>query len=297
MINEFTFIVLTFNHEKYVSQHLDSIRNIVQKYGEHISVDLIVSDDCSLDNTVEVVDKWLEQNHNIFHSTNILREEVNKGLVNNIIKALHETHTRYYKYLSGDDYYIEKNIFNLFPINGELYITPVIPVCEENASPKGLVHYFRMLSFMHINGRLKWLMKYDNFIQAPGVFCDCSLFKSNDYYDEISKYRNIEDIPTWQYIIVKKSIPVKIIYEPYVYYRVGNGISTNKKAQIRTSFSDELSIIRNDYSLRKYKYPKYINVFRYQFKLFEWRENVGHKKVDKLFEKDEMLKKTYMENP
>ncbi len=297
MINEFTFIVLTFNHGNYVSQHLNSIVNIVQKYGKQISVDLIVSDDCSIDNTISVVDKWLEQNRSKFNSVKVLTETTNKGMVNSLFKALTETETEHYKFLSGDDYYMDKNIFELFPIKGALYITPVVPICEGSANPKGLIHYFRMLSYANSRGKLIWLMKYDNFIQAPGVFCDCSIYKSTEYRDEISRYRNIEDIPSWQYIIVKKSIPVVFKYEPYICYRMGNGISTNKASVKRIPFNDELKRIRKDYSLRKYKYPKYVNIFRYQFKLMELCEKKNHKQIDDLLNAEETLKKYYVEKP
>ena len=49
--------VITYNSSKTVVETLESIKN--QSYS---NIELVVSDDCSPDNTVELVQQWLEKN-------------------------------------------------------------------------------------------------------------------------------------------------------------------------------------------------------------------------------------------
>ena len=64
--SSFAFLVITFNHRDYIVEHLESIKYLVKTYGSDIDVDLIVSDDCSLDNTSLLVDQWCVLNKSLF---------------------------------------------------------------------------------------------------------------------------------------------------------------------------------------------------------------------------------------
>lgn len=56
-----SIIVITYNSEKYVLETLESAK--AQTY---LNIELIVSDGGSVDNTVEIRRKWLEENKNRF---------------------------------------------------------------------------------------------------------------------------------------------------------------------------------------------------------------------------------------
>ena len=64
--------VITYNSSKTVLETLDSIK--AQTYQ---NLELIVSDDCSTDDTVELCRNWIEQNKERFVRTELLTVEKN----------------------------------------------------------------------------------------------------------------------------------------------------------------------------------------------------------------------------
>ncbi len=45
--NSFTFLTVAYNHEKFILEHLESIRYLMNNYGDGIDVSIIINDDCS----------------------------------------------------------------------------------------------------------------------------------------------------------------------------------------------------------------------------------------------------------
>lgn len=66
-MNEFTFCVLSYNHEKYILETLESIKFLVKNYGGKLKINLIIGDDCSDDNTAAIIDFWLQKNRVLFY--------------------------------------------------------------------------------------------------------------------------------------------------------------------------------------------------------------------------------------
>ena len=52
-----TIMIPTYNQAKYISKAIESALNI-----DYSNIEVIVSDDCSTDNTEEVISKYLEDN-------------------------------------------------------------------------------------------------------------------------------------------------------------------------------------------------------------------------------------------
>lgn len=297
MIKEFTFIALTYNHEPYITRHLESVKTLVEKYGREMEIHLILSDDRSKDRTVDVARDWLDQYGGIFRSVTILESEENRGLVHNLTRALRAVPTKHFKYLSGDDAYYCNNIFELYPIpENALLVTPLMPLCEKGRSPAPIIHYFHLLIWAQRRNCLKELMRYSNFFPAPGVFCPCEISRSEEYLDFISAYQYIEDAPSWQYLLFQKKLDVKLILKPYVVYRIGSGISMNKKHIARTRYDEEWKRIQKTFGLKRNILPKYINPFHYAFKLFELDTKLHAKEIDELLSVSPELSEAYAGN-
>ena len=62
-----SIIVITYNSAKYVLETLESAKN--QTYQ---NIELIISDDCSIDNTVDICTRWLNENKDEIKIGNII---------------------------------------------------------------------------------------------------------------------------------------------------------------------------------------------------------------------------------
>lgn len=90
--------VITYNSSKTVVETLDSIYN--QTYQ---NIELIISDDCSTDNTVNVCRKWKEQHHDRFVRAEIITVLKNTGVTGNIVRAWESCSANWIKPIAGDD--------------------------------------------------------------------------------------------------------------------------------------------------------------------------------------------------
>lgn len=92
-----TIAVLTYNSSDYVVETLESVKN--QTYP---NIELIVSDDGSLDDSVLKCNKWIQENGSRFVRTKVIESE-NTGVAGNTNRALYAAKGEWWKDLSGDD--------------------------------------------------------------------------------------------------------------------------------------------------------------------------------------------------
>lgn len=89
-----TIICLCYNHEAYVVESLNSVIN--QSYP---SIELIIVDDCSFDNSKNVISNWLEKNPKV----QFIANETNQGNTKSFNKALKLAKGEYVIDLAADD--------------------------------------------------------------------------------------------------------------------------------------------------------------------------------------------------
>ncbi|MBX2921150.1 MAG: glycosyltransferase [Chitinophagaceae bacterium] len=126
-------IVVTYNCAKYVVETLDSIKSQTYK-----NIELIVSDDGSNDNTVALIEEWIEENKMRFTRCEISKPAVNTGTSANYNRGLRLARGEWIKFIAGDD--------ALFPDTIEEYIKyaglhPSVQVIHSN-----VVKYFNELA-------------------------------------------------------------------------------------------------------------------------------------------------------
>ena len=265
MEKEFSFITLSYDHERYIIDHLESIKVLIQKYGKDRCINYIFADDASMDGTVHVVKKWLEKNRSLFCSVKIIEHETNVGIVKNLMDAIGICETDNYKFLGGDDKYGTSNIFKLVDDAGDsLWITPTIPFGtfskkQINAADRN----FSLLEYANSKGKVKQLMGIKNIFHAPGVFIPGKYLKEKQFVKYIREFHYIEDYPMWHYLLYEKNVDIVISRQPYIYYRYGSGVSTKKKEDSFSPYIEERKRIFNRFQLKMYLYPKIINPYAY----------------------------------
>lgn len=102
MTYDLTIIMPSYNMGEYISEALDSI--FMQKTS--YSYQIIVADDCSNDNTIEIVKNYQSKYPN---KITLLTSETNQKLYRNVLRAYAITKTPYFCVLDPDDYYLNEN--------------------------------------------------------------------------------------------------------------------------------------------------------------------------------------------
>lgn len=271
-MKSFTFVTLSYNHEKEIEEHLESIKQIVEKFAHDIKVSYILCDDCSRDNTVALVTDWIKKNP-IFQEVTINRNTENIGTVKNFINAISMVKTEDFKLLAGDDKYGAFNIFKLFDnLKQDILITPVTPFGNVNSSRrKDMEELYRTLMYMHSLGKSSNLLQVFNFIPAPGAFYKLSLVKDVTLIDYLRQFRYIEDYPLFYFLLNIKKIDLVVDNHSYVYYRISSGISTNVTSKLHKEYLKDLEKVRKVIGTKAYILPKYINPYRYYLKYIKIR--------------------------
>ena len=93
-----TVIVITYNSAKYVIDTLESIKR--QNYD---NIQLVISDDCSKDETFKICSDWIKINNSFSGGATICSTNINKGISGNYNNGLRFANGKYVKYIAGDD--------------------------------------------------------------------------------------------------------------------------------------------------------------------------------------------------
>lgn len=269
-MNSFTFISLSYNQEEYIIEHLDSIKKLVEYYGKGLKIDYILADDCSIDGTLEKAREWLNKNDGVFNDIRVLDRKKNVGIVKNMLCAVKHTKTEHFKILAADDRFKCKDIFSLYrDMNHELIFTPADPIDlmgnKEYRAAKNMDKNFQLVRMLKTPDKMKKMLKCQNFLFAPGVFIPGELLRNTKFQKFLLQFRNIEDYPMFYYFFTYCECGVKIVNEHYVEYRVGSGISTDKGNEKRKYYDREIKKMHKIMDIKLYKYPKYMNPYKYYF--------------------------------
>lgn len=101
-------IVITYNSEKFVLETLDSI--YVQSYP---NIELIITDDFSSDNTVQICKTWLDEHSERFVNSKLVTVEKNSGISPNCNRGVAASNGQWIKIIAGDDC-LERNTIEAY---------------------------------------------------------------------------------------------------------------------------------------------------------------------------------------
>lgn len=94
--------MITYAHEKFIREAIEGV--LMQEC--NFEVELIIANDCSPDNTDEVIQDILN-NHHKSHWIKYIRHKENKGMMPNFIYALQQCKGKYIALCEGDDYWTD----------------------------------------------------------------------------------------------------------------------------------------------------------------------------------------------
>ena len=222
-------VVLTYNSGKYILDTLESAYK--QNFSEEI--ELIISDDCSSDNTVRLCKDWLSKHKDRFSSVTILESECNSGVTANFNRACRAASGDWIKTIAGDDILADGCLQTL--LDGAKNFGPE---CNFISSQALKFYDNKNLSNIHdleIIDPVPDLQKIDIdciwknpmlWIPAPTFMYRKSLLEAIGYCPEI--FRNMEDAPLIAMTLVS-GYDIYILHKPVVFYRVHEESITSKE--------------------------------------------------------------------
>lgn len=93
-----SIVVITYNSSQFVEETLDSA--LAQTYP---NIEIIITDDCSTDNTVEVCRKWINIHKDCGRGIKLIEAEKNTGVAGNCNRGLNAAKGIWLKFIAGDD--------------------------------------------------------------------------------------------------------------------------------------------------------------------------------------------------
>lgn len=212
--------IITYNSAKTVLETLESA--YAQTYK---NLELIISDDCSKDETVSLCQKWVEEHSDRFVRCEILTVDKNTGISANCNRMVAACHGTYIKSLAGDDVFlptcIEDNVANIR--NADMQISDLVRFRDElildYCNP---IDFYKFCDLTH-SERVHYYARTSFFCNVPTLFFRKSLYNEVGMYDENEPM--LEDVP---FLLKVFASDAKISYLPTrtIKYRDG-GISNS----------------------------------------------------------------------
>jgi len=224
-------IVVTFNSSKYVLETLESIK--LQSYK---NIELIITDDCSRDNTVEICKIWIETNRNRFLNTKLVTSIKNTGIAVNCNRGLYAAEGLWIKLIAGDDLLekecIRTNVSALCK-TGRFFSFSKFTVLTDDKSVKEKIEREYENGYYNFQGnQLDNLMNNGYYFPSVTFFAKACILKQIGGFNE--NYPFQEDYPMW-FKILKSGYEFCFIDSVTIFYRVhgnsvyrNNGIVVNK---------------------------------------------------------------------
>src|SRR5208283_5386629 len=254
MAPKISVCIPTYNYAHYISFAVESI--LSQQFTDF---ELLIVDDCSQDNTEEVVNRFLYDKRVLFE-----KNERNLGLVGNWNKCLSKARGEYIKFVFADDMLASDNA--LGRMAGMLDLDPSVSLV---ASARHLID-----SRSQIIG-LTSLFPPDFIADGPEVIDRCLyehnvigeptvvMFRRADCargFDE--RYQHLVDMEMWLHLLEKGRFA--FIAEPLACFRVHSGQKT-KQNLARSVHLDDLYLLLKEYLGKPYLHISPVMKFHLTF--------------------------------
>ena len=229
-----SIILLSYNSQKTIINSLESVRKSINR---DFSIELIISDDCSTDETPKVIKKWLDQNQNIDIKIKFVSTSLNGGINLNLINGLALAQGEYIKILAADDKIVSKGflkIKHLLELSPDIVITKVKNISDSGKSINNqdlLQDYiFSKYSVLTTDEQKKEIAKGLEF-SLNGMFIKREVM--NNLKNEILEFTMMEDFPIiWGYYKIYKR---KIIFANLICYEYQNRVGTREFLKTKRS--------------------------------------------------------------
>ncbi len=223
----FTFSVLTFNHELYIIEHLESIKFLIENFGSAYNFNIIIADDGSRDQTLALANQWLVAHSDLFVDVKVLGDGTNNGTCFNYTRLWPLIEGELFKITAGDDVYSCVNIFEeveKLKHNDFFSGLPLLLIDGEISDSRSTIFHILATDVIYRGKKLIERIKGISSINTPNLFCSKKFLNDKDLCDFIKSYRVTEDFPMMVKIASSyENTSFAQSHEVYVYYRRTSG--------------------------------------------------------------------------
>lgn len=223
-------IVTTYNSASFVVETLESVKAQTWQ-----PLELIITDDCSKDNTLDICRDWLKNNAGRFVRTELLTVQCNTGVSANCSRGIHSASTDWIKFIAGDDILlpkcIEDNMLFLQQEPDAQIIFSQVHVFRENFSSNAFVkatpaQYPDNLMHPDLTAQRQFelLLISDRIHYTPSYFFNKQAILIVGGYDKENRIQ--EDYPMWLKL-TKAGYRLYYFHKPTVGYRMHDAALNN----------------------------------------------------------------------
>lgn len=253
-----SIIVITYNSSKYILETLESAK--AQTYQ---NIELIVSDDCSKDNTVEICSNWIEKNKNRFIKTQLITTENNSGITPNCNRGLFAASGQWVKFIAGDDILLDSCIrdnIQCVTMNTSIsfLFSKMRYIDKESKTIDKVGNDNEELYQLSPKKQFRKLL-IKNWLNAPSALLKRKTLIELKAFDESTKF--IEDYPLWLKA-TRNNFKLFFLSVPTVGYRLHS--EAFSQVALSEKIKKELLII-----FYKYKLPN-ISLSNFLYLLYEY---------------------------
>lgn len=260
-----SIIILTYNHEEFICDCLESIKYQIVKFGsENDYVEVVVTDDSSSDNTVERVKTWENLNKGLFSNFILIANDNNIGTCNNYENALSRTSGDYIKLIGGDDLFPSNSMFEVFAQLEDYDIVTGLPFeyiidAENNPSTiQTLTHKLQCINLELENKDYYKLIERRCFFNAPATYIRREVATNPEVVSFVRSFVFTEDYPQWVKASEIKNIRYKILDSFTIIYRRTSKSAVLVKGADPRFLNDRVRIYSYLYDRTKNWYTKLI---------------------------------------
>jgi len=188
-----SIIVITYNSADYIIETLDSILN--QSYK---NLELIITDDNSLDDTLLLCNDWVKKNSDRFVKTFILSSPINSGTPANCNRGIKKSKGDWIKIIAGDDLLLKNCIQDLIDecLKTQEISILASKICILKGNQITKENMRDVNSFFYLSAKEQFFKLLEqNYIDAPSVILKREIINKLEGFDE--RFPLIEDWPFW----------------------------------------------------------------------------------------------------
>ena len=277
--------MISYNHEHYIREAINGV--LMQRC--NFLFELVIGEDCSLDNTRSICEKFARQNKNI----NLLPSNKNLGVLPNFNRTLSACSGKYIALCEGDDYWTDP-----YKLQKQVDFMETNPDYSLICS-----NYYKKRDSKKISVTIPSKIDYTNLLVGSNKIPTLStLFRNNHYIsynndiNPLDKNWKAGDYPLWLYLSTKGRI--KVLDDFTGVYRVLQSSASHfqdidKQYQFFENMISIREFFHNKYSSDNVEITQKLRIRKINLEMYKWFNKSSVKQYYKVLQQKHQLEKKY----